>query len=206
MSQAYQMDTLKNLAKKDVPQGMRLCRIVFKGGEESKACFIPAMSEAKVQAFLNLPAGMEFVKECIEGLEDKAARAVWVGSKRSVCDSDLDLNSLALIAQATSTSTRLSKDSITEWFKRDGMVRVANLFIARGATVEQAQETAANYLPLFVRLAEKGQIAFTESVLTKFKRVVDLLFCESEDMFELKMLDAMERCFVPTEGNLGIDL
>ena len=206
-SNTFQLDLLATRTKQEVPTGFRLARVIHKGKDKaSQACFVPDVSEAKVQAFMAIPAGMIYLQEMIQELENKAIRIV-ADSGRSPCEDDLKLECLAAIASAVSVSIRLSGESITKWFNESGALRLQNAFVARGVEIEQAKAVASNYLPLFVKLAEKGKIAFeNETVLGKFRKACEILFAESEEVFELKMLEKLENCFVPTAGNLGIDL
>ncbi len=161
MTTSYQIDTLKNAVKREIAEGMRLARIVFKTtaeqkarneeAEDSKACFLPVVSNSFATAFATQHPAI--VAEFIESLQDKAIRKVWVTSRRSPTADDLSIEKLAEIAQEESTSDRLTKEQVVAAWK-GGLKAQFITYLAKIRNIEPSADNldmlagvAENYLP-----------------------------------------------------------
>lgn len=161
VNNSYVLNALTEKPKDFEPaKGFRLCRVIFKkekGAETaanvSQYCALPELNESYIQSFMRTVAGKNAVAELIEGLQDSAVRAVWIKSKRSPCDADLTIDSIAAIAAAASESVRLTKENIINTFDSEWCNR-----IALSLAIERDEEAAL----IFTACNDAGEMQVNE--------------------------------------------
>jgi uncharacterized protein YqgV (UPF0045/DUF77 family) len=187
---------LKSLSK-NVPAGFRACRIIVKESgivgslKESMGGFIPSISNATVQAVLNNDTGADYLRACVEGIQDKVIRAALVKGG-AVNEPTLD-ELFSYIEANEEGSVRLSKDSIGQWFDNVVLVKIQNLLmVSRNLDTETALGIAKNYKQFFVMAAEKSPSYPTSDVESKVKSVVGKVI---DSMNEEEMTPFAEKIF-----------
>lgn len=191
----YSYKKLAEVAKNhEVQTGFRGVRIIQKnlkdanGVEIEKHSYyteLPILTENFVQAFIAQDKGFALVREYVESLQDKIARAVICEKGRSVVDADLTIDALIEIGEATSENVRLTKDSINKAWNEGWANRIAYaLVLERSATGAAAleqdaeqfwhsaegqkfQQIAANYKAYILRAAERKPAFETQNIKDK---------------------------------------
>jgi hypothetical protein len=210
----YSFKKLAEVAKNhEVQNGFRGVRIIQKNLTEEDAAGnkkviekhsyyteLPVLTENFVQAFIAQEKGFALVREYVESLQDKIARAVICERGRSVVDADLTIDALIEIGEATSENVRLTKDSITKAWNEGWANRIAYALVlersAAGAIElasqsemriaaywmcpegQKFQQIAANYKGYILRAAERKP-AF-ESVQIKDKIITAIGYLDSD--------------------------
>ena len=116
----YTASKLEDMAKKEVPAGMRLARIIRKSTKEtpnavSQAVFVPAPLDAQDWMLNNTIC--EAVQNYLQGLQNQAIRAVLDSGRNILTDADIAPAAVAeWLEQNDETLGRLSKESIAAWY------------------------------------------------------------------------------------------
>lgn len=172
MSNSFQIDTLANLVKREVPASYRLSRVVFKQtqaqkergivADESRACFLPTLSESAASAFAAQYPSV--VLGLIEDLQDKAVRKVWVTSKRSPTEADLTLEKLFEVWNETTTSERITKEQLNVMWKSkyqlslvNTLARLRKIDLTISENVEMLTKVASNYQQYYLWIVSRKQ-------------------------------------------------
>lgn len=208
----YQIDTLKNLQNRTMDAGMRLCRIVFKTtaeqkkagieAEDSKACFVPLMSESIANAFA--AKHPQIIIGFLEELQDKVARKVWVTSRRSPNADDFGIDKLAEIYNETTISDRITKEQVKAAWNSDlglqfvnYLGRARNIDLSISENIEMLTGIKNNYLQFVQMAAERKPSWASQAIKDKVSGVIADFASYQEDRggdvspLILKALDKM---------------
>lgn len=222
ISNSFPFSKLADVASNvEVSATMRECRIIIKdaalkeAGKCSQYCQLPEVTEGFVNAFVMNPKGMEAVKDFIAGLQDKAARAVYVGTTRGyVCESDITIEMLAELALADSENTRVTKENVTAWFASVKLA-IAN-FLSQSRDLNAIRDDeywsagngakfvaiAENYKPLFLELASRKPSYASADIKGKIEMVAAAVM--SGTVLEEKMLAKLDAAVIATVDELGL--
>ena len=133
---AFTLHSLAVANKLPVPAGMRLCRVIRKESaqkkagkevKESQGCFVPLVSEAKIQALLAVRP--DVLAHWVAQLENDVVRAV-ADSGRSPSEADLSVEKLCEVFDASGVSERFTTKQLEEVWKRDWRMALVNSIAA----------------------------------------------------------------------------
>lgn len=119
---AYQIESLKSLAKKELESGFRLSRVIAKKGKignktmESQGVIIPVIGINVLNTLVNDPIGKEFLINSVAGIQDSIIRKMVENGKLAFYDEQIGFSALITAMQSENESVRFSKDSIQKWF------------------------------------------------------------------------------------------
>lgn len=122
MSAFYNVESLKTIAKKEIPATMRLARIIFKKdrktGEEkdSKGLWVNAIGDAMVQVIAADRRGAEFLANAIASVQDSIIRKHIEDGQLAIYAEAIGVDSLLEAMSAVNETERFSKESIKSWF------------------------------------------------------------------------------------------
>lgn len=225
----FNVVSLKSVSGEVVaPAGYREVRVIVKSPkpdavlQESKYLIVPAVSAGLLDAFMNSQEGKESISNLIATIQNGLIRkSLELGAL--VTESTISFNSVIDACKAENesngVSVRLSSKSIEAWFDAEGKINVLNGLVAlkypgigemgedqRNQIISSLQAPAANFKKLFVKLSEKGKIAFgNEKELRIFLKVANLIL-ESSHPLESKLIGKLSDCFVPSSDDYGIDV
>jgi len=163
--------------------------------------------------------GFALVREYVESLQDKIARAVICEKGRSVCDADLTIDALIEIGEATSENVRLTKDSITKawnegWANRIAYALVLERSATGAASLEQDaesfwissegqkfQQIAANYKGYILRAAERRPAFETQNIKDKVIAAIGYL---DSDVLAEKMKEKLMQAPIASVDELAL--
>lgn len=166
----YQVTKLASLPEA-VPQGFRTCRIISKQStedkkagkprEDSMGCFLPSVSSSFASTFASLHP--EIVSYWIEQLQDSAVRKVWMASRRSPSESDLEISALVELFNSEEKPDRMTAAQIEAAMKSQlGLDFINYLAQSRGIQLVDQPENVAmltqvrnNYIPFFQMAAAR---------------------------------------------------
>lgn len=164
MSNFYNVESLKVIAKKDVPATMRLARIIFKKdrktGEEkdSKGLWINAIGDAMVQVIAADTRGSEFLRNAISSVQDAIIRKLIENGKLVIGADEIDVENILATMAAVNETERFSKESIRLWFIEHMQLPLGVAIRAKLAGISDSKVTQllANYLESFQILAGRN--------------------------------------------------
>lgn len=166
MSAFYNVESLKTISRKEVPELNRLARIIYKKDKktgiekESKGLFVAAITENLLQVIANDPRGSEFLRNAVAGVQDSVIRKLVDNGKLVINSDEIDYNAiLATMAQANETSgARFSKESITAWFNEYLLAPLTDAIKNKLPTMgsNQLDKLLSNYLESFQILAGRN--------------------------------------------------
>lgn len=154
MSQAYQLQSLDVVSKKEPSEGMRLARVIRKTTKEgvktkdSEGCFVPSLawSDSIVDAVSDNAVLQDAILNMLESVQDRIIRKCSDNS-RSPCDADINITGiLAQLAeeQEAEGTGRLSKESIAAFFTQSLQDRLTVVFAEKlGYSENPAEEQIA---------------------------------------------------------------
>lgn len=173
MTTAYVLKSLKQVSKQEVPEGMRLLRVIHKGKEkESQGCFVPVVSDAMTQALLVKQEGLEWIKHQLQGVQEQIVRALG----RDTFSSD-QIGHDAILAYLTAENVRerFSKESIAEWFKSDMASHLVTALHAKGITDDaKLAQILGSFLASFQLLAGRDP-SMPEAIKDQLIKALNLL-------------------------------
>lgn len=199
ITNSFLVSDLSILAKKAVPKGMRLARIIYKqtaeekkagkASKESQACFVPAMRWNEIVTQLSSNDTLQdAVLNMLEGYQDKIIRKV-TDSGRSPCEADLCVNALITYIKEEQEQTgtgRLTKERIVEWFDSTLADRLTVAFAERlGVTEEPNEAQAAKIEQAIAGYKDKlaalagGKTSYSVEVVEKLQQA--LKYADSDD-------------------------
>jgi hypothetical protein len=160
----YSIENLKTIAKKEVPAGMRLCRVIAKKGVigsktmESQGCFVPAVSVNLLNQLLLQEVGKEFLCNAVAGVQDSLIRARIAAGHMAVYDNHIDVESLLSAMQEENAVARFSKESIAKWFNEVLFDPLHDAIKAKMGNVsdDMMRKLLNNYLEQFQVLAQRN--------------------------------------------------
>lgn len=157
----YSINDLSILAKKAIPEGMRLARVIYKqtaeekkagkASKDSQGCFVPSLRWNEVVTQLSGNDTLQdAVLNMLEGYQDKIIRKV-TDNGRSPIDADININAIVTFIeeeQEASGEGRLTKEKVEQWFDTSLSDRLTVAFaeklgVAEEPTEEQAAKIAA---------------------------------------------------------------
>lgn len=160
---AYNVLPYSDSLDSQIPQGMRMCYLSWKGNEDTgkKALSVPRCVFVPILPFDISPVELKnAVRDAIQAIQDKQIR--------SLVEEDLKANKLiqpipvtscsasaisAKYAETSVSTTRLSKESIAAWFDASIADKLAITFATKSG-MDPANMTEANMLPM-VQAAEQ---------------------------------------------------
>lgn len=174
--QTVKFDTLKIVAKLDVPAGQRLCRIINKGDKESVGAHVPALSLEDMQLMMaESPKVNSFIADCFHGMQDKLARtSLQVGN--IIPNSVFNFASLlSYIESEQESKGRISKEAIETWFMSDLYPLLVQALKSKGITAsKQVEDTSNAFKASFSSLAGRN-ISMEEKVKSQLEKALSLL-------------------------------
>lgn len=121
----YNVESLKTIAKKEVPEGNRLSRIVFKDvkkngvvveSKESKGLWVPQITDAAVQYVATNEIGIEYLRAAIAGVQDSIIRKYVAAGRLTVSSDQIGIADILDAMKTATESERFTKESIAKWF------------------------------------------------------------------------------------------
>ena len=122
MTSFYNIESLKIIAKKEVPAANRLARIVLKKDrktgveKDSKGVWVPAVTDNMVQVVASHETGAEYLRNVIAGVQDALIRRLIEQGKLVVSSDEISIESIIAAMAAANETERFSKESIKSWF------------------------------------------------------------------------------------------
>lgn len=164
MSNFYNVESLKVIAKKEIPATMRLARIIFKKdrktGEEkdSKGLWVNAIGDAMVQVIAADVRGSEFLRNAISGVQDAIIRKHIENGKLVISADEIDVENILATMSAVNETERFSKESIKTWFFEYMAVPLCAAIRSKMAGISDSKVTQLldNYLVSFQLLAGRN--------------------------------------------------
>jgi len=164
MSAFYNVESLKVIAKKEIPATMRLARIIFKKdrktGEEkdSKGLWVNAIGDAMVQVIAADQRGAEFLANAIASVQDSIIRKHIENGKLVINAEEIGIDKLLEAMSAANETERFSKESIKSWFIEYMTAPLGAAIRAKmaGISDSKVQQLLDNYLTSFQLLAGRN--------------------------------------------------
>lgn len=157
----YIFDDLKLVAKLDVPDGMRVCRIIHKGKDSagkaavSVGSLVPDITDEQLDELINTEIGTALFKEALIAAQDKLVRAALGDTSRLLGADNLSTDTLlAFIAAMQEEKKRVSKEVIEEWFVRDLQPLLIEALKGKGITqAKQLADTCTAFKTMLASLS-----------------------------------------------------
>lgn len=169
MTSFFNVESLKTISKKEVPAGNRLARIIFKDvkrngvvveTKDSKGLWVNAITDNMLAVISTQPAGAEYLRGCIAGVQDGIIRSLIEKGKVTISEDEIDyqriLQAMAIINE--SGADRFSKESIASWFNSVLLAPLSAAIKAKmdGISDSQLNKLLNNYLESFQILAGRN--------------------------------------------------
>ena len=164
MTSFYNVESLKTIAKKEVPAANRLARIIFKKDrktgveKDSKGLWVPAITDNMVQVVASHETGAEYLRNVIAGVQDALIRKLIENGKLVVSRDEIDVDRIIAAMAAVNETERFSKESIKLWFV-EHMTPALTAAIRNkmtGISDSKLNQLLANYLDSFQVLAGRN--------------------------------------------------
>ena len=164
MTAFYNVESLKVIAKKDMPAMHRLARIIFKKDrktgveKDSKGLWINAITDNMMQVVASHETGAEYLRNVIAGVQDGIIRKLIEQGKLVVSSDEIDVDHIIAAMAAANETERFSKESIKLWFV-EHMTPALTVAIRNkmtGISDSKLNQLLANYLDSFQVLAGRN--------------------------------------------------
>ena len=164
MTSFYNVESLKVIAKKDVPASNRLARIIFKKDrktgveKDSKGLWVPAITDNLVQVVASHETGAEYLRNVIAGVQDGIIRKLIENGKLTISSDEIDVDHIIAAMAAANETERFSKESIKLWFVEHMLLALTAAIRNKmtGISDSKLTQLLANYLDSFQVLAGRN--------------------------------------------------
>ena len=169
MTSFFNVESLKNISKKEIPAGNRLARIIFKDvkkngvvieTKDSKGLWVNAITDNMLAVISTQPAGTEYLRGCIANVQDGIIRSLIEKGKITISEDEIDYQKIlaAMAVINESGADRFSKESIAAWFNSVLKAPLSDAIRAKmdGISDSQLNKLLNNYLESFQILAGRN--------------------------------------------------
>lgn len=210
MPQFYNVEALKAISKKEVPEGFRLARVIYKTDKktgiekESKGLHVAAISNNLLQVCCNDEAGSEFLKSAIAGVQDAVIRRLVDAGKLSIFEGEIDYSEILREMKLANESSgaRFSKETIAAWFA-EYLLEPLQLQIKakmQGISDSKLKQLTDNYLASFQILAGRNP-SMKDEVKASLIRAMEFL---PEDHDSAVALTLAEKLAAVSEASIEL--
>lgn len=206
----YQIESLKKLAKLELPEGQRVCRVIAKKGKiggndmESQGVVIPVFGIAVLNALVSDAVGAEFLRGAVESVQDSLVRRAVEAGKMAIFAEQIDLGAMLAAMQVANESSRFSKESIASWFADHMREPLAAAIGAKfiGIAADKRERMLTDYLGSFQILAGRTP-SMTAGVKAGLLRAMEFL---PEDHDHATAVELANRLAVVVEPSAMLEL
>jgi hypothetical protein len=178
MNNTVKFDTLKIVAKLDVPAGKRLCRIIHKAasGKESVGALVPQLVQDDILSYVTSNSKIaQFVMDAFYDMQDKLVRATMRDDNTLGIEQFALLPLVAYIESTQESKGRISKESIETWFTADMLPLLVSALKAKGLTIQkQIDDTCNAFKNSFSSLAGRN-VSMEEKIKLQLTKALALL-------------------------------
>lgn len=191
---AYQIESLKVVAKKEIVEGMRVSRIIAKKGQignktmESQGVVVPVVAVNVVNTLLSDDTGREFLCNAVAGVQDGIIRKLVENGKMAFFDEQIGISALIDAMRVENETSRFSKDGIAKWFDAVMVPVLREKIVEKYAGIAESKiaDMLRGYLQSFQILAGR-----TPSMPNKVKaglvRALEFLPQDTDDAMTLEI-------------------
>lgn len=191
-------EELKVFVKTDIPAGYRVSKIIRKGeGNISTGSHVALLTTDDIVDVMSNDKGAQYIRECLEAVQDKIARKFMDENKTNEVGMDLFnvCNIIEWVSQESENKGRLSKDAIEKWFMSDLASHIQEALKAKGLSSVQIEQTIQAFKGYFGSLAARS-VSMNEKIKAQLEKAIALLpdTYESElgERIIAKLLDVKE--------------
>jgi hypothetical protein len=192
---------IKNFdAEKDT--GNRVLRVIIKNGEkvgkESMGAIVPRIGDGVLAAFFNQDAGKEYLRNALEGVQEKIARKI-VDGGAAVLDMDaIGYDAMLAFITAENETVRFSTKTIEQWFKDDMQPLLYAALLAKGFSPEMCDKSCMGFLAKFqILAARKENRVMTMQEKAQLVKCLDLLPMDYEHPVVIEILSRLDTTIEP---------
>lgn len=180
---------------------LNVARTDGKKGKSGMVVQVPALTDSVVTVIYNDPIGQAWIRSAIDSLRSDLASACNKLGNPIEADT-IGVTALLAGMAAKEAATRVSKESIGEWFKAVLQPLLSATLAGKGIPAGVADKTIAVFSSNFQKLASP-EVTFPDAVSSQLVKAMELI-AEDSDAAELPMTEkvavrlsaAMERATV----------
>ena len=194
---AYQIESLKKLAKLELGSGDRLARIIKKGEKsrltESVGTIVPKVHISMLNTLMSDEVGQEYLRGCVESVQDAIIRRLAEAGKMALFDEQIGIAAILDTMKASNESQRFSKEAIKVWFEENMQGVLCEKIEEKnpGISEDKLLRMVAAYLESFQILAGRNP-SMDDKVKAGLLRAMEFLPEDHESAVAVEIVERLQ--------------